>query len=98
MKIKKTVKIAVSSAIFFQNHWKMALSHYLSPNEKTALINNYAKGAGLSIRQLWHKCKVLKGAVYYMLLWKEEYKEDFQSNANKSNKRNLQDEIGHKTD
>ena len=30
----------------------MALSHYLSPNEKTALINNYAKGAGLSIRQL----------------------------------------------
>ena len=33
-----------------------------------------------------------------MLLWKEEYKEDFQSNANKSIKRNLQDEIGHKTD
>ena len=76
----------------------MALSHYLSPDEKTALINDYAKGAGLSHRQLWHIYKVLKGTVYYMLLWKEEYKEDFQSNANKSIKRNLQDEIGHKTD
>ena len=75
----------------------MALSHYLSPDEKTALINDYAKGAGLSHRQLWHTYIVLKGAVYYMLLWKEEYK-DFQSNANKSIKRNLQDEIDHKTD
>ena len=33
-----------------------------------------------------------------MLLWKEEYKEDFQSNANKGIKRSLQDQIGHKTD
>ena len=76
----------------------MALSHYLSSDEKTALIHDYAKGAGLSHRQLWHTYKVLKGVVYHMLLWKEEYKDDFQSNANKSIKRNLQDEIGHKTD
>ena len=76
----------------------MTMSHYLSPDEKVALINDYAKGAGLSHRQLCNKYKVLKGAVYYMLLRKEEYKEDFQSNANKSTKRNLQDEIGHKTD
>ena len=88
----------MSSAIFFQNHWKIALSHYLLSDEKAALINDYAKGAGLSHRQLWHTYKMLKGAVYYMLLWEEEYKEDYQSNANKNIERNLQDEIDHKTD
>ena len=54
-----------------------------------AFINDYGKGAELLHHQLYDKCKVLKGSVYYMLLRKEEYKEDFQSNANKDIKLNL---------
>ena len=54
-----------------------------------AFVNDYGKGAGLSHHQLCDKYKVLKGSVYYMLLRKEEYKEDFQSNANKDIKLNL---------
>ena len=33
-----------------------------------------------------------------MILRKEEYNKDFQLNSNESTKRNLQDEIDHKTD
>ena len=76
----------------------MTLCNYLPLDEKIAFINDYAKGAGLSHHQLCDKYKVLKGAVYYMLLRKEEYEEELQSNANAGIKRNLQDEIGHKTD
>jgi transposase len=41
-------------------------------DEKIALINDYADGAGLSQRQLCEKCKVLKGAVYNILQQKYE--------------------------
>ena len=67
----------------------MTLCNYLSLDEKMAFVNDYGKGAGLSHHQLCDKYKVLKGSVYYMLLRKEEYKEDFQSNANKDIKLNL---------
>jgi hypothetical protein len=39
-----------------------------------------------------------KGIVYNILRRKDEYKQDFQSNANKDIKRNLQDETGHNID
>ncbi len=73
-------------------------NHYLTLDEKIALINDYANGAGLSQRKLCEKYKVSKGAVYNILQRKNEYKLDFQSNGNKGVKRKLQDETGQKID
>jgi len=76
----------------------MTSCHYLSPDEKIALINDYADGAGLSERKLCGNYKVSKGAVYNILQRKDKYKQVFQSNANKVIKRNLQNETGHNID
>jgi transposase len=88
----------MSFVVFFQNHWKMTSCRYLSLDKKIALINDYADGAWLSQRKLCDKCKVSKGAVYNILQRKDEYKQDFQSNANKGIKRKLQNETGHNID
>jgi hypothetical protein len=45
----------------------MTLCHYLTFDEKIALINNYADGAGLSQCKNCEKYKVSKGAVYNIL-------------------------------
>ena len=76
----------------------MTSHHYLSLDDKIKLINDYADGAGLSQRKLCEKYKISKGAVYNILQRKEEYKCDFQTNANKGVKRKLQDESGQKID
>jgi transposase len=62
------------------------------------LINDHADGDGLSQRKLCEKYKVSKGAVYNILQRKDEYKYDFQMNANKGIKHKLQDDSGHKID
>jgi transposase len=76
----------------------MTSHHYLSLEKKIELINDYAEGAGLSQRVLSDKYKISKGAVYNILQRKDEYKCDFQLNANKGVKRKLQDETGQKID
>ena len=76
----------------------MTTCHYLTLDEKISLINDYADGTGLSQRKLCEKYKVFKGAVYNILQRKDEYKHDFQSNANKDVKRKLQDQSSHKID
>ncbi len=52
-------------------------NHYRTLDEKIALINGYADGAGLSQRKLCEKYKVSKGAVYNIPQRKDEYKLDF---------------------
>lgn len=76
----------------------MTSHHYLSLKDKIALINDHADGGGLSQRKLCEKYKVSKGAVYNILQRKEEYKADYQLNANKGVKRKLQDECGQSID
>jgi hypothetical protein len=76
----------------------MMSCHYPTLDGKVALISDYADEARLSQRKFCGKYKVLKGAVYNILQRKDEYKHDFQSNANKNVKRELQDESGHKID
>ena len=76
----------------------MTSHHFLSLEDKISLINDHAGGAGLSQRKLCEKYKVSKGAVYNILQRKEEYRADFQLNANKGVKRKLQDECGHTID
>jgi len=76
----------------------MTSHHYLSLKQKIDLINDYAEGAGLSQRALCDKYEISKSAVYNILQRKEEYKSDFQMNANKGVKRKLQDETGQKID
>ncbi len=72
--------------------------HCLTLDAKISLINNYADGAGLPQRKLCEKHKVSTGAVYNILQRKDGYKHDFQSNANKSVKRKLQDDSSYKID
>ena len=76
----------------------MTWYHYLTLNEKIALINEYDNEAGISQRKLCEKYKIPKGAVYNILQRKDEYKLDFQSKANKGVKRKLQDETDRKID
>lgn len=76
----------------------MTSHHYLTLEEKIKLITDYGDGAGLSQRKLCEKYKISKGAVYNILQRKEQYKTDFQTNANKGIKRKLQDESGQKID
>ena len=76
----------------------MTSHHHLSLEEKIALINDHADGSGLSQRKLCEKYKISKGTVYNILQRKDEYKSDFQMNANKGVKRKLQDESGQKID
>jgi hypothetical protein len=76
----------------------MTSHHYLTLDEKIELINDYADGAGLSQRKLYQKYKVLKGALYNILQRKDEYKCDFQTNANKGIKCKLHDDYGRKID
>lgn len=76
----------------------MTSHHYLTLEEKIKLITDYADGAGLSQRKLCEKYKRSNGAVYNILQRKEQYKTDFQTNANKGIKRKLQDESEQKID
>lgn len=76
----------------------MTSHRYLSLEEKIALINDYADGNGLSQRKLCEKYKTSKGAVYNILQRKDEYRSDFEMNANKGAKRKLHDESGQKID
>jgi hypothetical protein len=76
----------------------MTSHHYLTLDEKIALINDYTDGGELSQRKLCEKDKVSKGAVYNILRRKGEYKSDFQTNTNKGVKHKLQDESGQKID
>jgi Mor family transcriptional regulator len=52
----------------------MASHHYLSHQQRIALIYDYVDGAGLSQRTLCDKYKISKGAVYNILQRKDEYK------------------------
>jgi hypothetical protein len=61
----------------------MTAHHYLTLDKKMEFINDHADGDGLSQRKLFEKCKVPKGAVYNILQRKDEYKYNFQMNANK---------------
>ena len=47
-------------AIAERNHREMTSNHYLTLDEKVALMNDYADGAGLSQRKLCEKYKVSK--------------------------------------
>ncbi len=47
----------------------MTSCHYLTLDEKIALINDYVDGAGLSQRKLCEKYKVSKGAVIRVKYW-----------------------------
>ncbi len=76
----------------------MTSHYYLTLDEKIALINDHAGGAGPSQRKLCEKYKVSKGAVYNIIQRKEKYKSDFQTNANKGVKRKVKDESGQKID
>jgi hypothetical protein len=76
----------------------MTTHYFLTLDKKIDLINDSANGTGLSQRELSVRYKISKGAVYYILQRKEEYKCDFQTNSNKGVKRKLQDDSGRQID
>ena len=76
----------------------MSLYHHPTLAEKIELTTGHANGDGFSQRRLSAKYKVSKGTMYSILQGKDEYKFDFEVNANKGIQRKLKDESGQKID